>query len=243
MKSALVTGGSRGIGRAIVEKLAREGISVAFTYIRSRDKALELSRKLEATGLKALAIRCDLESEEDIEKTVDTALNEFGRIDILVNNAGYSSHYSLLELSLEEWDRSIRVNLTASFIFSKLVAPQMMERRWGRIINISSLRALTGSPHGPHYAAAKSGLIGLTKSLALILAPYNITVNAIAPGYTRTDMTREYIEKHIDELREKIPLKRVAEPHEVASLVAFLSSEEAGYITGQIISINGGIYM
>ncbi len=174
---------------------------------------------------------------------IETTVRELGGLHILVNNAGYSSHGGIEQLSLDEWRRMLAVTLDGAFYCAKLAVPYMRQAGWGRIVNLSSLRAMTGSAHGPHYAAAKAGLIGLTKSLALELAPYNITVNAVAPGYTDTEMNRKSLAEKGEQIRASIPLRRIATPEEIASVIAFLCSEEASYITGETINVNGGIYM
>ena len=173
---------------------------------------------------------------------VEKTASAYDGLRIIVNNAGLSEHRTLAEMSIEDWDRSIAVNLSAAMYTVKAALDSLKQQPWGRVVNICSLRAMIGSDHGSQYASAKSGLIGLTKSLALELAP-SITVNAVSPGYTRTDMTRDALERHGERIFAKIPAGRAAEPEEIAALVAFLTSEEAGYITGQTINANGGIYM
>ncbi len=243
MKVAVVTGASRGIGRAIALALARRGYAVAVNYFQNPGRAEEVVEAIERMGGKARAIPADVGLPEACESLIEETHRELGPPLILVNNAGYSSHYSIEALAPEELVRSFGVNLFSAFYLSRLVVPYMKEAGWGRIINISSLRAMTGSPHGPHYAAAKSGLIGLTKSLALALGPFGITVNAVAPGYTLTDMTRKALEEKGDQIRQQIPLRREASPEEIAHVVAFLASEEASYINGETINVNGGIYV
>jgi 3-oxoacyl-[acyl-carrier protein] reductase len=173
---------------------------------------------------------------------VEETAKRFGGIRIIINNAGFSQHRTIDQMTIEDWDRAVAVNLSAALYTVKTALSYLRQEPWGRIVNICSLRAMTGSDHGAHYAAAKAGLIGLTKSLALELAP-TITANAVSPGYTNTEMNAEALAKHGETIRARIPAKRVAEPEEIAALVAFLASEEAGYITGETINANGGIYM
>jgi len=243
MRIALVTGASRGIGRAIALELAQKGYGVAVNYHTNPTGAEEVVEEIRRMGGKALAFPADVGKPEACEHLVEEVVQELGPPLVLVNNAGYSSHHDIETLSPEELHRSFAVNLFAAFYLSRLVVPFMKSARWGRIVNISSLRAMTGSPHGPHYAAAKAGMIGLTKSLALALGPYGITVNAVAPGYTFTDMTRRALEEKGDQIRAQIPLRREAQPHEIARVVAFLASDDASYVNGETINVNGGIYV
>jgi NAD(P)-dependent dehydrogenase (short-subunit alcohol dehydrogenase family) len=240
---ALVTGASRGIGTATAVRLAQEGCAVAVNYRGSRAEAEAVVRKIESLRRRAVALQADVGDPEEARQLVERAAAELGGLNILINNAGYSQHVDIEELKLEDWEQMVRVGLTAAFVCAQAAIPYMKRAGWGRIVNIASLRAMTGSGHGAHYAAAKAGIIGLTKSLALELAKYNITVNALSPGYTRTEMTRASLEKHGREIAAKIPLGRPAEPEEIAAVVAFLASDEASYITGETINVNGGIYM
>ncbi|MGB9757481.1 MAG: SDR family NAD(P)-dependent oxidoreductase [Candidatus Bipolaricaulaceae bacterium] len=240
---ALVTGGSRGIGAATVLRLAQMGYDLAFTYRVEAEKALALAKKVEELGRRALPIQLDLAELAEIKGVVDRVAHDLGEPVILVNNAGYVQRIAPENLSLEDWERMIRVSLTAPFLFIQAAVPYMKKAGFGRIVNVSSLRALTGSAHGVHYSAAKAGLLGLTKSFALALAPFGITVNAVCPGFVNTDINKEQLEKHGVEILKQIPLGRVAEPTEVAALIGFLCSEEAGYITGATFSINGGLRM
>lgn len=240
---ALVTGGSRGIGAATVLRLAQMGFDVAFTYKSAHREAEEVAARARALGAKVLPLQLDLEDLERIKPLVDAVAEELGGLYALVNNAGYVQRVPPEELSLPDWERMIRVSLTAPFLFIQAAIPHMREAGSGRVVNVSSLRALTGSAHGVHYSAAKAGLLGLTKSFALALAPYRITVNAVCPGFVNTDINREQLRARGPEILRQIPLGRVAEPAEVAALIAFLCSEEAGYITGATFSINGGLRM
>ncbi len=242
-RCALVTGGSRGIGAATALKLAAMGCDVAISYRTQRVRAEEVAAEIERLGRKAAVIQADLVDPEQARALVRRAAEALGGLHILVNNAGYTQHAKFTELSLEDWERMIRVALTAPFVAAQAAFPYMREAGFGRIVNVSSLRALGGSSHGAHYASAKAGLIGLTKSLALELAPYGITVNAVCPGYTATDMTREALARDGERIKSLIPLGRAADPREVAAVIAFLCSDEASYITGETISVNGGIYM
>ena len=239
---AVVTGSSRGIGAAVARGLAARGFGVCVNYASREAPAEALVREIEAAGGRAFAREADVSDFEQAKGLVEETAERFGGVRVVVNNAGFSQHRTLEEMTVEDWARSLAVNLSAAFYTTKAALSHLRREPWGRIVNVSSLRAMTGSDHGAHYAAAKSGLIGLTKSLALELAP-GITVNAVSPGYTRTDMTARDLERHGEAIRARIPAGRVAEPTEIAALVVFLASEEAGYITGETIGINGGIYM
>lgn len=240
---ALVTGGSRGIGAATVLRLAQLGYHVAFTYRREAEKAKEVAKEAEKFGRRAYPIPLALEDLFRLKDVVDQVARELGGLHALVNNAGYVQRVPAEELSLAHWERMIRVSLTAPFLLIQAAVPYMKTAGFGRIVNISSLRALTGSAHGVHYAAAKAGLLGLTKSYALALAPFGITVNAVCPGFVNTDINKEQLQQRGAEILRGIPLGRVADPSEVAALIGFLCTEEAGYITGATFSINGGLRM
>ena len=235
MRSVLITGGSRGIGRAMVELFAAEGWQVAFTYLRSEEEAKALSEK---TG--ALAIRADAESESEILASVAEAEAAFGGIDCLINNAAISGFSLLTDVSTEEWNRFIRINLTAPFLYSRAVLPAMIRKHEGRILNISSMWGLVGASCEVHYSATKAGLIGFTKALAKEVGPSGITVNAIAPGVIETDMNRALSEEDLSALKEETPVGRLGSPMEVARAALFLCSEEAGFITGEILNMSGG---
>ena len=235
MKTVLVTGGSRGIGRAIVSALTSAGYSVAFTYKSSSEAALSL-----ASECGALAIRADSSVPSEIEKAVATVTEKLGSPDILINNAAISSFSLLSELSLEEWENTLAVNLTAPFLYSRAVIPHMVSEKWGRIINISSVWGLVGSSCEAHYSATKAGLIGLTKALAKELGPSGITVNAIAPGVIRTDMNSALDAESLDALTDETPLMRLGEPSEIARAVLFLIGEGGDFITGDVMNVSGG---
>ncbi|MCD5408280.1 3-oxoacyl-ACP reductase FabG [Candidatus Bipolaricaulota bacterium] len=242
-RCALVTGGSRGIGAATALRLAAKGYDVAITYRSQRLAAEAVAAEVERMGRRAVVLQVDLADPARTREVVREAAERLGGLHALVNNAGYVQRIPWEEISLEDWQRMLTVTLTAAFVAAQVAAPYMVEAGFGRIVNVSSLRALTGSAHGAHYAAAKAGLLGLTKSLAAALAPHGITVNAVCPGFTATDMNREALEKRGKEIAAQIPLGRAAEPEEVAAAIAFLCSDEASYITGATISVNGGIRM
>ncbi|MDD5220190.1 MAG: 3-oxoacyl-ACP reductase FabG [Candidatus Bipolaricaulis sp.] len=239
---ALVTGSSRGIGAAIARRLATMGYGVCINYVTSEDAASREVEAIERTGGRAIAVRADVGSFSAVEAMVQRTADAFGGLRVVVNNAGLSEHATVEGMTVDAWNRAVAVNLSSAFYAVKAALPYLRNEPWGRIINIASLRAMTGSDHGAHYAAAKAGLIGLTKSLALELAPA-VTVNAVSPGYTRTDMTKDSLARHGDAILARIPARRAAEPEEIAALVAFLASDEAAYITGETINANGGIYM
>lgn len=235
MQSVLITGGSRGIGRAMVELFASEGYKVAFTYLSSEKEARALSQK---TG--ALALRADCEREEEILSAVSEAEAALGGIDCLINNAAISGFSLLTDITTEEWNRFLRINLTAPFIYSRAVLPAMIRKGRGRIVNITSMWGLVGASCEVHYSAAKAGLIGFTKALAKEVGPSGITVNAIAPGVIETDMNRSLSEEDLIALKDETPLSRLGRPEEIARAALFLCSEGAGFITGEIMNISGG---
>jgi 3-oxoacyl-[acyl-carrier protein] reductase len=242
LPGAVVTGASRGIGAAIALRLSGLGYGVCVNFVTQADRAESVVEAIQREGGRALAVRADMRDFASVREMIGQTASAFGGIRAVVNNVGSSAHATLEAMTLEDWDEVIAVNLTSAFFAAKAAVPYLMREPWGRIIHIASLRAMTGSDHGAHYAAAKAGLIGLTKSLALELAP-RITVNAVSPGYTRTDMTRAALEQGEEKIAARIPARRVAEPDEIAALVAFLAGEDAGYITGETINANGGIYM
>ena len=235
MKNVLITGGSRGIGKAMVELFSERGYNVAFTYKTSDAAAEELAHK---TG--ALAIKADSEKSEDISRAVLTVEERLGEVDILVNNAAYSSFALLQDIDEAEWNKTFAVSVTAAFLYSKAVIPGMISRKFGRIINISSMWGSVGAACEVHYSAAKAALIGFTKALAKELGPSGITVNAVAPGLINTDMNSHLGEEAIADIASETPVCRVGEPREVAEAVLFLSGETAGFITGDIMNISGG---
>lgn len=235
MKKVLITGGSRGIGKAMVELFCREGYAVAFTYKNSINEAKSLA---EATG--ALAIRADSAVEDEVVSAVRLASKELGGIDCLINNAAVSSFSLFTDITLDEWNEHISVNLTGAFLYSKAVIPEMINKKWGRIINISSMWGICGSSCEVHYSTAKAGLIGMTKALAKELGPSGITVNAIAPGLINTDMNKGLSEQDIKEVTDDTPLMRIGEPSEVASAALFLAGVGASFITGEVLNLSGG---
>lgn len=235
MRSVLITGGSRGIGREIVRLFSRNGYNVAFTYKSSHDEAESLARE---SG--ALAIRADSAIESEVENAVRETLSAFGRIDCLINNAAVSSFSLFTDITLEDWNAMLSVNLTGAFLYSKNVIPDMLKRKTGRIINITSMWGLVGASCEVHYSAAKAGLIGMTKALAKELGPSGITVNAIAPGVINTEMNRSLSAEDREALIEETPLMRVGEPSDIAEAALFLAGDNASFITGEVLNISGG---
>jgi 3-oxoacyl-[acyl-carrier protein] reductase len=242
-KTALVTGGSRGIGRATCALLAANGVSVVVHYHKSASSALDVLRKIEEKGGVAIALQADLADPASIENLVEASVENLGHIDILVNNAGEMTHASLVDMTDDLWEDSLKLHLTAAFQLSRACAPAMIKNKWGRIINVSSQVVYTGSINHAHYAAAKAGLQGFTFSIAKELGSYGITANLISPGRIKTDMIIPHIPKRKEEWLKQTPLNRFGEPEEIASVIAFLASEESSYITGANIHVNGGQVM
>lgn len=235
MKVVLITGGSRGIGRAMVEVFSKNNYKVAFTYKENEKMALELSS---TTG--ALAIKADSLSDEEIIRATDAVAEKFGGIDILINNAAVSSIGTLRDITLDEWNRVLGTTLTGAYLYSKAVISKMVNKKWGRIINISSMWGTVGASCEVHYSAAKAGLIGFTKALAKELGPSGITVNAIAPGVIDTDMNKFLTEEDIAAICEETPVMRTGTPFEIARCALFLADEASGFITGEIMNVSGG---
>lgn len=240
---ALVTGGSRGIGRAIAIKLAECGARVVVNYASNEEEAKKTIALMGEHGARARMMQFDVASMKAVEEAVDRIKEEFGSLDILVNNAGIALDNLLLRLKEDDFDKQIAVNLKGAFYCSKASIRYMMKNRFGRIINISSVVGEMGNPGQSVYSATKAGLIGMTKSLARELASRNILVNAITPGYIETDMTKDILAKGGEAVLEQIPLKRTGKPEDIANAVAFLASSSADYITGQVLAVNGGLYM
>ena len=242
-KTAIVTGGSRGLGRAICLELAKGGANVVFCYAGNETAAQETLAACEALRAKAAAVCCDVTDAEADLTLVKTTVNLFGRVDILVNNAGITRDGLLLTMKEADFDAVIAANLKGAFLCMKAVARQMVRQRYGRIVNLSSVVGLRGNAGQVNYAASKAGVIGMTKSLAKELAGRNITVNAVAPGFIDTDMTAALTETAKNAALGSIPMGRMGTPENVAKAVAFLAGEDAGYITGQVLAVDGGMSM
>ena len=238
---ALVTGSSRGIGKATAIELARHGASVVVNFLSSKDDASETVKTIESIGGKAILVQADVSKEDQVDHMIETIVNTWGKLDILVNNAGINRDRLILRMTSVDWDDVMNINLKGAFLCVKKIVPHMIKARYGRIINTSSIVGLVGNPGQTNYSASKSGLIGFTKSLAREIASRNITVNAIAPGYISTDMVETVSDKTRKMILDKIPLNRFGNVQEVAATIAFLCSQEASYITGQVIVIDGGM--
>ena len=241
-RTALVTGASRGIGEAVARRLAACGARVVLAS-RSVDRLEELAGELDDAGGEALALGLDLSEPDSVSEVLDTLPEEWSEIDVLVNNAGVTADALLARLSLEDWERVIRTNLTGAYAVTRALVRGMMRRRWGRIISISSVIGLMGNQGQANYAASKAGLIGFSKSLARELGSRNVTVNVVAPGYVVTAMTEGLPADAKKELESAIPLRRLGTVEDMAWSVLFLASEEGGYITGHTLNVSGGLYI
>ena len=242
-KTAVVTGGSRGIGRAVCLELAKGGANVALCYAGNEAAAQETVQAVEALGAQALAVRCDVSDAAQVDALVLAAVERFGQIDILVNNAGITRDGLVMRMSEEDFDAVIAANLKGAFLCMKAVSRLMLKRRQGRIVNLSSVVGLRGNAGQVNYAASKAGIIGMTKSLAKELASRGVTVNAVAPGFIETDMTAALPEDARAAAQGSIPMGRLGAPEDVAKAVGFLASDEAAYITGQVLAVDGGMSM
>jgi 3-oxoacyl-[acyl-carrier protein] reductase len=244
-KNALVTGGSQGIGAAASLELAREGANVCLTYRKHDTEAKQYADEIRQMGRKALAIKCDISSFAEAESVVKKAIDEFGGLDILVNNAGMNWDGVSWKMSEEQWDRVIEVNLKGYFNFTRQVAPIFKDQKYGKIINITSINGLRGKFGQSNYSASKAGIIGFTKAVAKELGAFNVNVNAVAPGLIETTMLKESDsrDKIIDMAMNEIVLKRVGQPEDLANVVAFLASDKARHVTGEVIKVDGGQYI
>ncbi|MBE3102420.1 MAG: 3-oxoacyl-[acyl-carrier-protein] reductase [Firmicutes bacterium] len=242
-KVALVTGASRGIGKACALYLAELGVKVAINYSRSSEQADQVVAQIKEMGGEAIAIRADVSKQAEVETMVDETIKSLGGLDILINNAGVTKDTLLIRMKEEDWDQVLDINLKGAFLVTKAAAKYMMKKRQGKIINISSVIGVSGNAGQANYAASKAGIIGFSKSIAKELAPRGILVNIIAPGFIDTDMTDVLNDQVKEAILSQIPLGRYGDPEDIAYLVGFLSSEQSQYITGQVIHVDGGMVM
>ncbi len=242
-KTAIVTGASRGIGRAIALQLASEGANVVVNFSGSEQKASQVVEEIQNLGSQAIAVQANISDGDSVQELMNAAMEQFGSIDILVNNAGITRDNLLMRMKEDEWDDVINTNLKGVFLCTKAVTRQMMKQRAGRIINISSIVGVMGNAGQANYVAAKAGVIGLTKTTARELASRNILVNAIAPGFITTEMTDALPEDVKNSMLAQIPLAKLGNPEDIAKAVVFLASDDASYMTGQTLHIDGGMYM
>ena len=241
-KTAIITGGSRGIGKGIVEIFAQHGANVAFTYSSSAEASNKIVEEVSKAGVKVKAYKSDAASYDDAQKLVDEVLEEFGSIDILINNAGITKDNLLMRMSEDDFDKVIEVNLKSVFNMTKAVQRTMLKQRKGSIINMSSVVGVKGNAGQANYAASKAGVLGFTKSVALELGSRNIRCNAIAPGFIETERTGKLDETVVESWRNAIPLKRGGTPDDIANVCVFLASDLSAYVTGQVLSVDGGMY-
>ena len=242
-KLALITGGTRGIGKQIALTFAKEGYDIAINYRTENDDLKNTKREIEANNVKCFSVQGDVTKFEDCEKFVKQIIEEFGKIDVLVNNAGITKDMLLMRMKKEDFEQVIDTNLVGTFNVTKNVVPYMMKARSGRIINISSVVGISGNAGQTNYSASKAGIIGFTKSLAKEIASRNILVNAVAPGFIETNMTDVLKDDVKQEIAKNIPLKRMGTTQDVANVVKFLASDDSSYITGQVINVDGGMLM
>lgn len=242
-KTAVVTGGSRGIGLAIATKLAQGGANIAILYVGDESEGIKAKEELSQYGTKVEQYFCDVSDFEASQQVVEKVIEEFGGIDILINNAGITRDKLVLNMEEKEFDAVIGVNLKGTFNMIKHTYKHFMKKRYGRIVSTSSIVGLTGNSGQANYSASKAGIIGLTKSVAKELAGRGVTANAVAPGYIGTDMTSVLSDKVKDAMKAQIPAKRIGTPEDVANVVAFLCSDEAAYVTGEVIRVDGGLAM
>lgn len=240
-KVSLVTGASRGIGKEIALKLSEEGSDIAFFYSSNDEKARTVEKEIELNGVKVKSFKVDVSKEDEVVQAIANIEKEMGSIDILVNNAGITRDNLLIRMDEKDWTDVLDINLKGVFLTTKAVARKMMKKRYGKIINISSIVGVRGNAGQGNYSASKAGIIGFTKTMALELASRGIRVNAIAPGFIETDMTDVLKEEVKEEILKKIPLNHLGKPEDIANLVLFLASNRADYITGQVIAIDGGM--
>ena len=242
-KVVLVTGGSRGIGKEVAEIYAENGYDVVINYVSDRTDVEKIKKEFEEKKVKCLLIKADVSNSEDVEKMIEEAIKEFGKIDVLVNNAGITRDTLLMRMSEEDFDKVIEINLKGTYLVTKQVTKYMMKKRQGSIINLASVVGVVGNAGQANYAASKAGIIGFTKSIAKELASRNIRVNVVAPGFIETDMTNILKDEVKENIGNQIPLKRMGTAREVAEVIYFLGTDKSSYITGQVINIDGGMVM
>jgi len=242
-KTVLISGATRGIGRAIAVELAGEGANISFNYLKSGKEAAELENEIKSMGVSAKSFQADIKDLQAVRSWVDKTKELFGRIDIVINNAGVVKDKALALMEPNDWREVINTNLEGTFNLTRAAIVTLMKQKSGVIINITSVSGIVGLPRQTNYSASKAGMIGFTKSLAKEVAPYNIRVNAVAPGFIETDMLKDLTEEYRNQMLKHIPLSRLGKPQEVAKMVKFLVSDDAAYITGQTIAIDGGMSM